>query len=81
VWEWNDAVICSSRGSRGGSWFDGLYAFDATLRSSSCGYLTPDYEEYNVGFRVASVPEPSSALLVMLGGAVWLARKRRRATL
>ena len=79
VWEWNDTVIAgSSRGLRGGSWDDG----ELGLRSSSRGLGDPTVEYSFVGFRVASsVPEPSTAVLIILGGAALLARKRRRITL
>jgi sulfatase modifying factor 1 len=77
VFEWNDAVIGSSRGLRGGSWNSpGSY-----LRSSVRDGNVPTDEPNFVGFRVASVPEPSIAMLVLLGGgACWLVR-RRKATL
>ena len=78
MWEWNDAVIGSSRGLRGGSWGSG---FVGSLRSSGRDDDDPSDEHYGVGFRVASVPEPSTAVLVLMGvGALYL-WKRRRATL
>ncbi len=53
VWEWNGTVIDSFRGLRGGSWSGP----DAGLQSSGRSFdLTGEY--YDVGFRVASVPEP-----------------------
>jgi formylglycine-generating enzyme required for sulfatase activity len=75
VWEWNDAVIGSSRGLRGGSWGN----LDGDLQSSLSIGVDPSLEDGNVGFRVASVPEPSTcALLVMsAAGALWWARRRR----
>ena len=77
MWEWNDAVIGSSRGLRGGSWFSN----DSALQSSDRDDLDPSSESSLVGFRVASVPEPSTAVLVLMGvGALYL-WKRRRATL
>ena len=77
VWEWNDAVIGSSRGLRGGSWND----LDDDLQSSYRDFYDPALEFWSVGFRVASVPEPSTAVLVLMGvGALYL-WKRRRATL
>ena len=76
VWEWNDAVIGSSRGLRGGSWDD----FDCSLQSSLRFDLDPT-DEYNiVGFRVASVPEPSTyGLLLMGAAALWWWRRRKSA--
>ena len=77
VWEWNDAVIGSSRGRRGGSWSGNGF----NLRSSRRNDDDPALEREIVGFRVASVPEPSTAVLVLMGvGALYL-WKRRRATL
>ena len=77
MWEWNDAVIGSSRGLRGGSWRSNVNG----LRSSRRNDDDPALEREIVGFRVASVPEPSTAVLVLMGvGALYL-WKRRRATL
>ena len=74
VWEWNDAVISgSSRGLRGGSFFDN----ELGLRSSYRDNADPTSEDSNIGFRVASVPEPTSLLLTMLAGGVMLARRKR----
>ncbi len=72
VWEWNETLITGSdRGSRGGS----CYNSDFYLSSSYLGdHYYPEYEIYSVGFRVASVPEPATLLLLGLG-AVFL-RKR-----
>jgi sulfatase modifying factor 1 len=77
VWEWNDAVIGSSRGLRGGSWDSN----ESSLRSSTRYIDTPSFEADFAGFRVASVPEPSAALLMILGGAALLARRARKNTL
>ncbi len=74
VREWNDAVISgSSRGLRGGSWFDN----DSFLRSLLRDGNAPSLESNLVGFRLASVPEPTSGVLVMLGCVGMLARRRR----
>jgi len=73
VWEWNDAVIDANRGLRGGSW-----AFDEfDLRASSRGQAAPTGEDYDIGFRVATVPEPTSAVLLLGGGALLALRRRR----
>jgi len=61
VWEWNDAVIGSSRGRRGGAWGSG-YGLQSSDRNGS----GPAFELNDVGFRVASVPA-SPAMLVLLG--------------
>ena len=73
VWEWNDAVIGSSRGLRGGS-FSNL---ENILRASIRFNNDPTNESNIFGFRVASVPEPTSLLLTMLAGGVMLARRKR----
>ena len=53
VFEWNEALIYgSNRGFRGGSYF---YT-DSDLSSFTRYDATPDVEDDNVGFRVASVP-------------------------
>ena len=75
VWEWNDAVISgSSRGLRGGSWsnFDDFY-----LVSSNRYNIDPSLELYDMGFRLAAVPEPSSLVLTMLASGVVLIRRKR----
>lgn len=51
VWEWNDAVIGSSRGLRGGSWNNNSNNLAASNRNN-----TPTNENNNVGFRVARPP-------------------------
>lgn len=53
VWEWNETLIGSSRGLRGGSFLG-----DHALSSSFRYYGGPNGEVGYVGFRVASVPEP-----------------------
>jgi sulfatase modifying factor 1 len=77
VREWNDAVhsdiFGSLRGLRGGS-FSNL---EADLRASSRNGSVPTHEANDIGFRVASVPEPTSLLLTMLAGGVMLARRKR----
>jgi len=75
VWEWNDAVIeeGSARGLRGGSWnYD-----EDFLRSSGRNVDGPSNEDIAVGFRLASVPEPSSLVLSVLASGVVLLRRKR----
>jgi formylglycine-generating enzyme required for sulfatase activity len=74
VWEWNESFV-SSRGQRGGSWSSSEGSLQASNRAR---HHTPERQFQDAGFRVATVPEPSSALLVLLGGAAWLLKKRRR---
>ncbi len=73
VREWSDAVIGSSRGLRGGAWsFSELL-----LRAAFRGLILPSDEDLNVGFRVASVPEPSGLVLTMLASGMMLVRRKR----
>ena len=64
VWQWNEtAVNSSSRGLRGGSWAD--ISNSSLLASSLCNDCPPATEFDYVGFRVASVPEPGSVMLLL----------------
>ena len=75
VWEWNEAIIVgSSRGLRGGNWNIGSYYLAASYRSNG----TPTNEVSLIGFRVASVPEPGSLILIVSGAIVALILWRRR---
>ncbi len=76
VWEWNEAVLASSRGMRGGS-FD---YYDYALLAAHRGDSDPTYEFYGLGFRLSEVPEPSSlAMLAFVGvGVVGRRRGHRR---
>jgi formylglycine-generating enzyme required for sulfatase activity len=78
AFEWNETASVSGRSVRGGGWSDSA---DGLLASQ------PDYtdlgdpatnENYYVGFRVATVPEPGQLLLALTGGLV-LAAVRSRA--
>ncbi|MHB0960767.1 MAG: formylglycine-generating enzyme family protein [Pirellulaceae bacterium] len=73
LWEWNEEVIGSSRGLRGGSWILSSGYLLASFRSLSI----PTNEQSYIGFRVASVPEPSSITLMFCGaiaGLLWWKR-------
>ena len=75
VWEWNETLVMSSyRGLRGGGWYSLNGALHAAGRS---GYYTT-HELFGVGFRVATVPEPGSATLMLcMGIVVGMQRKSR----
>jgi len=70
VWEWEETAFdllnglgSSVRGMRGGSWSGGSDFLSASNRFG----INPSGVGADVGFRVASVPEPSSLLLGVLG--------------
>jgi len=63
VWEWMEA---SSGVIRGGSYGD----VESYLRSSFRSFPNPSLEHDSLGFRVVAIPEPATALILALGGAV-----------
>jgi len=84
VYEWNESAFdginnssSENRAFRGGFWFNA----EGFLRSSFRDFLVPTVSSNLVGFRVASVPEPSCAMLMLSAGLLTLARRRRRAAL
>ena len=77
VWQWNDAVISSYRGLRGGSW----NANSDYLQSSFQLNLDPTYEDYYIGFRVATVPEPTVTVSLIVGMGMLAFRRKRPSSL
>ena len=71
VWEWMET---SSGVLRGGS-CDGL---EYDLRSSNRFYYNPALEYDSFGFRVVAIPEPATALSLVLGGLVVTGYRRMR---
>jgi len=67
-------VIGASRGLRGGSWAN---SSGSGLASSNRSFLGPLSEQENVGFRVASVPEPAAVVLTIFAGGMMLIRRKR----
>jgi sulfatase modifying factor 1 len=75
VWEWNEgAQFGIQRETRGGSTFNG----PGITASGTRNFINPLVETENIGFRVASVPEPSTLALATLGALALLAINRRR---
>ena len=79
VWEWMETAYDGTndtageiRELRGGAWDSGSDILDASSRS----FGDPSDSAF-FGFRVASVPEPSTGLLVVLGLSGLLLRRRK----
>ena len=84
AWEWNETAYDGTnntagenRDLRGGSWSDDSFVLDASYRNNG----DPTNENIIYGFRVASVPEPSTGLLVVLGLSGLLLKRRKTGTL
>jgi len=74
VWEWNEDLDGFYRGIRGGSY----YSYDGSIASCYRSYTTPNYEDHcHLGFRVVSVPEPATLLMLGLGSLVLRKRSRK----
>jgi len=83
VWEWmetpyysGDDVADARRAFRGGSYARVGLGGWFVIQSSYRGPDFPHSEDYDVGFRVASLPEPCSLVLLGLGGLALRLRKR-----
>jgi formylglycine-generating enzyme len=72
VWQWNEAIIGSLRGIRGGNFYNSAFSLAASSRNGNA----PTGEFSGLGFRLAMVPEPNTGLLV-LAGLLGLAGWRR----
>jgi formylglycine-generating enzyme required for sulfatase activity len=83
IYEWEETESdlvnnnpSSARGVRGGGYYVNSSFLSASNRSSSSPTGGGDG---SIGFRVASIPEPSSAALLMLAGVgLWQGRNRKR---
>lgn len=74
VYQWNEALIGrSSRGLRAGP----FYVYSAGLLSSNRIGASPSAQSFVIGFRVASIPEPSTIVLAALGVFALLAYRWR----
>ncbi len=76
LWEWNEAIVDSLQGIRGGSWT--LTSADVLVATNRIG-LHPTSDSPVTGFRVATVPEPQLPALIVLFGSGWLGLRRRAA--
>ena len=84
VWEWNESAFDGTNSSsseyraiRGGDWG----VAEDYLRSSDRLIDAPTSEGSSFGFRVASVPEPSTYVLVLMGAGALYLWKRRKSSL
>ena len=74
VLQWNETFTSnSSRGLRGGSFNNPPGILSSSFRTDN--FATNGL--YDIGFRVASVPEPSALILATLGGLAPLACRRK----
>ncbi len=81
VSEWNETTVDGTNSSssefrtlRGGYWFNP----EGILASSTRFSDGPVRDDTSIGFRVASVPEPSTYALLLLGaGAVYVWKRRK----
>ncbi len=67
------AVTTAIRGERGGYWSSAALNLQSTNRLNSA----PTNQQNFIGFRVASVPEPSSAILFAITSLVFFVRRTR----
>lgn len=75
VWEWSETLLASTfRCLRGGSWSNP----SRTSGQFSCTISSQPGNEgtNNIGFRIASVPEPGNSMLIALATSVLLVRRQ-----
>lgn len=80
VFEWGESGFTApndsageSRSLRGGGWGDSSGLLPASFRFGG----SPTGDGFDVGFRVAAVPEPSALLLTLIGALGVVTRRRR----
>jgi formylglycine-generating enzyme required for sulfatase activity len=78
VYQWTESTITTSIGPgrvlRGGSWGNEYYSLESSYRVNSGVASEGDND---IGFRIASIPEPVGALTLMSGAIALNCRKRR----
>ncbi len=68
VWEWSESIVDSRSFRR--LWGGSYYGQGIHLSSSTYASINPGSEFDYIGFRIASVPEPASMVLIGLGGVL-----------
>jgi formylglycine-generating enzyme len=76
VAEWNETLLDPGRGLRGGAWASNN-ATEQHAQGRGGSRLHPNTESALIGFRVASIPEPSTLLLMMTALATVTIRRGR----
>ena len=76
VFDWVETPIGDQFGRRGGSFYHAASILSASTRLS----FAPATEAESLGFRVASIPEPGGAAMLLAGAVSLLLRRRRRDT-
>ncbi len=71
LWEWNETVVGSDRVVRGGAWHIPA-SFLSVFARHSIDPATPLADTNAVGFRVACLPEPGTAVSLLAGSAALL---------
>lgn len=74
LWEWNETKDRGRRGLRGGNWDKPQNQLSVFAAES----FDPGAENGDIGFRVATVPEPTQVLLVLTGSLVLAGARRPR---
>ena len=86
IWEWcesafdgvNDSAT-ENRELRGSAWIlNSSSPWGLASDRRTQGEPIPEEVDYYLGFRVAMIPEPSSLSLLLAGGAVLIAGRRKK---
>ena len=81
VWQWTDAVVVLSgqsyRAAQGGSWYNNT-SFLQSSYGPNDGYQNPSAAFQYQGFRVATVPEPTVTVSLIVGMGLLAFRRKRQ---